>query len=404
MSKRLTMSLHVRVLLVLGLPTLAMAHAQKQAVQAPAMNEPAKAMPHIPEKSTEPQRDPAADLPKVTLNFEDAKTISGVPAASAFVNPIYCSPDGVPFVAFVMPGEFGPQAVYSLDPKGGHTYSVGAVPGLYDVGFHHGYFVSDEMVGLLIKATKDKTTAPNMVSFGPGFPPRHIYTGVHHDYLVEFGLDGSYKKAVELPKHYSFMQLAELPDGTFLALAYDRVNAVPLLLVLDSDGEIMHPIELPNAMTGDTTMTQGETGGMRTEMAAETSMSWWLFASARKDVLLYQAHTHAPVLEVGAGGAVREVPLQAPKGYVLDGVISASDRWIMRFRRESLSDRGVIDARPETKNYVLYEVNPLDGSLEREIDVVAGPSFNVACEDDGVVTAFRMDGDKMERETADLPR
>ena len=219
------------------------------------------------------QDDAAADLPTVTLNFEDPKPIPGLPAASAFVNPIDCSPDGIPFVEFIMPKDFGPQAVYSLDPKGGHAYSLSAVPGLYDPGFVRSYFVSDSTVGLLVTATKDKTTAPNTISIGPGFPPKHVYTGAHRDYLVEFDRDGSYKKAVELLKRYDFRRLAALPDDTLLALAYDRVNAVPLLLVLDSDGEIKHPIELPNAMTGNPTMTQGETGGMRTEMAAETSMS-----------------------------------------------------------------------------------------------------------------------------------
>ncbi|HEU5351600.1 MAG TPA: hypothetical protein VFU55_08385 [Terracidiphilus sp.] len=397
--------LFVLWLLVPGVPALGQA-AQAQA--AAAAKKTSTSAPKVSQEPDVPQADlaanPAADLSSVTLNFEDPKPIPGVPASSAFVEPILCSPDGIPFVELVQPKDFGPQSVYSLNPKGGRAYSIDAVPGLYDTGAIHGYFVSDSMVGLLVTATKDKTTAPNMVSFGPGFPPKHVYTGKHHDYLVEFDRDGSYKKTLELPEHYDFWRLAALPDDTFIALAYDRVSAQPLLLVLDSDGEIKHPIELPNAMVENPTMTQGETGGMRTEMAAESSMSWWLFAPARKDVLLYQAHSHAPVLEVGAGGAVREVPLQAPKGYVLDGVISASDMWIMRYRRESLSDHGEIDARPETKNYVLYEVNPLDGSLMREIDAGAGPFYSIACEGDGVVTAFRMDGKKMERETADLPR
>ncbi|HUY81012.1 MAG TPA: hypothetical protein VMU92_04750 [Acidobacteriaceae bacterium] len=370
---------------------------------APAAKQSPNHVPKVSQAPDGPQSDPSADLPAVALNFEDPKPIPGVPAAGAFVQPILCSPDGIPFVEFLMPKDFGPQSVYSLNPKGGRVYSVKAVPGLYDVSFLRGFFVSDSVVGLLVRATKDKATAPNTVSIGPGFPPKHVYTGAHYDYLVEFDRDGSYKKTLELPEHYDFWKVAALPDDTFIALAYDRVNAVPLLLVLDSDGEIKHPIELPNAMVGNPTMAQGETDGMRTEMAAESSMSWWLFATARKDILLYQAHTNAPVLEVGAGGVVREVPLQAPKGYVLDGIISASDRWIMRYRREGLSDGIAIDSRPEAKNYVLYEVNPLDGSLEREIDAATGPFYSIACEGDGVMTAFRMDGKKMERETADLP-
>jgi hypothetical protein len=117
----------------------------------------------------------------------------------------------------------------------------------------------------------------------------------------------------------------------------------------------------------------GQSGDLGKQINAAGSLSWWIFAPARNRVLLYQAHAQSPILEVGAGGAVREVPVQAPKGYVLDGVLSANDRWIMRFRRESLSGSGEIDARPEASNYVLYEVDSSDGSLRRRIDVGGRP-------------------------------
>jgi hypothetical protein len=124
----------------------------------------------------------------------------------------------------------------------------------------------------------------------------------------------------------------------------------------------------------------------------------------RGKILLYQAHTKLPILEVGAGGVVREVPLEIPKDFVIDTIIPSEDRWIIRVRRENLSDKTEIDARPEAKNYVLYEVDPSDGHLRRELSVSSGPLFSIACEQGGTFTAFGIDGDKVNLFTADLAR
>jgi hypothetical protein len=348
--------------------------------------------------------DPVAQMPVIKLEFKAHDPIPGAHGSSAFVSPIICSPDGVPFVSFIDPSSFGPQAIDSLDPKGGHEFSLKAIPGLYDINSIHGYFVSDSMVGLLVHATKDDKKASNAVPMGPGMPPRAVYTGEHHDYLVEFDSTGNYQKAVELPGAYQFRRLAALADDTLLALAYDRVNSVPRLFLMDSGGQIIRSLQIPGKMQESPEFGNAQAGGVAEQVQAESSLSWWTIALARKKILLYQAHSNAPVLEVGAGGALREVPIQFPKGYTLDGIISANDRWIMRFRRESLSDSGQIDARPEANNYVLYEVDSSDGSLKHRIVAETGPFYSIACEQDGVLTAFSIDGDKVKLETADLPR
>ena len=182
------------------------------------------------------------------------------------------------------------------------------------------------MVGLLVHATTDDKKSPNQVSYGPGFAPVDVYPGVHHDYLVEFDRDGNYKKTVELPAEYRFWRIGALVDDSLLALAYDRTNSVARFLLLDSGGKIIRPLELPSQMRDNPELTQGESGEVLNQARAESSLSWWLFAPARHRLLLYQAHSKAPLLEVGAGGVVREVPLEAPKGYVLNAVIPSNDR------------------------------------------------------------------------------
>ena len=396
------------ILLIAALPWLGFfAHAQ--AVSAPASATAKEGTPptqaNLPQAPVEEPDDPDAQIPAVKLDFKPEKVaVPGSHGSSAFVSPIVCSPAGTPLVSFIEPSDFGPQTIYSLDPKGGHAFSVKSVPDLFDIGFIHGYFASDSLVGLLVNATKDDTKASNTISMGPGMPPRYVYPGEHLDYLVEFDSSGNYKATVELPKAYSFRRLAALPDDTLLALAYDHATSAPRLLRLDSDGQVKGSLQIPEKMMSSPELVAGESGDPINQLGAEGSLSWWIFAPTRQRVLLYQAHSKSPVLEVGAGGAVREVPIQSPKGYVLDGVISANDRWIMRFRKENLSDSVQIDPGPEAKNYVLYEVDSGDGSLRRRIDLATGPFYSIACEEDGVFTAFSVDGEKVNLQTADLPR
>ena len=348
--------------------------------------------------------DPAADVPVVKLEFKPHDPISGAQGSSAFLTPIVCSPDEVPFVSFIDPKSFGPQTIESLDPKGGHEFSTKAISDLYGIDFFRSYFVSDTMVGVLVHATTDNKKAANTIPMGPGLQPRAVYTGEHHDYLVEFDSNGAYKKAVELPGRYQFRSLAALPDDNLLALGFDRANSVPQLLVLGSDGQVSRTLQIPSKMQDSPALVEGQAEGTVERAKAESSLSSWIFASVRHKVLLYQVNASVPVLEVGAGGAVREVHVQFPKGYSLDGVIPADDRWLMRFRRQNLPVAGTIDASPDAGNYVLYEVNPSDGSLRRRVEMATGTFYSVACEQDGVLKAFSVEDGKIRLETAELPR
>jgi hypothetical protein len=353
-----------------------------------------------------PEEDSIEQLPSFKLDFKPQPAIPGVVASPAFVLPIVCSSDGIPFVDFPDLSDPPQQTIYSLDPKGAHAFSAKPVTGLYDIRFQS-FFAADSIVGILVNATKDDKHSASTYYPMPGISKKAVpyYTGEHHDYVVEYDRDGNYKSTVDLPSAYHFWRVAALPDGALLALAYDRANSVPRLLLLDSGGQVVRTLQIPSEMADSPDLRQGESGGALDLARAESSLSWWLFAPSRNRILLYQAHANAPVLEVGAGGAVREVPLGAPKGYALDGIVPANDRWIMRYRRKGTPDLpGEVDARPESGNYLLYVVNSSDGSLDSRIDPGTGPLFNIACEQDGVFTAFSIDNDKVIPETADIPR
>jgi hypothetical protein len=317
--------------------------------------------------------------------------------------PIVCSEDGIPYLRTFDPQDYRRLIVFSLEEKSVHRYSIDSIPNLYDVDVMS-YFAGSNTIGIVVHATRDDRKSPQKMILGPGLPSRDVYPGEHHAYLVELDRSsGSYKRTVDLPASYRFWRVAELSDGSFLALAYDTTNSVPRLLILDSDGKIVRTLEIPQSMSSTPQLQQGLSGDMLKRVMAQSSMSWWNFAQVRHRILIYQMRTRLPVLEVGPGGIVREVPLRVPQGYELNGVVSANDRWLMQYRKEGMPDDGAVDARPETKNFVLYEVDPNDGSLKRQIDLVTGRHFDIACEQDGVLIGFSMD-EKFLRITAEIGR
>jgi hypothetical protein len=348
--------------------------------------------------------DEVASLPVMKLTLSEPKPVSGVPEFHMWATPVLCGLDGTPYVSVFDPKDYRSRTLYSLGQAGGRAFSTAAVPGLYDITLMS-QFVGDGVVGFLVNATSDDTKEPNRAPVVPFSPSPYLYTGEHHSFVIELDEENAqFKRTVELPKQYMFWRVTALEGDSLLALAYDRVNSVPRLLVVDTDGKIIRTLEVPQSLTQNAQLQEGTSGDFLKQAKAETTMSYWEFAPVRKKVLLYQRGSHAPVLEVGAGGAVREVPLDAPKGYTLHAVVPANDRWLMRFQRDGLDSEGKgVDARPESGNYLLYEVDPNDGSLKRQIDLVTGTDFEISCEVDGSLIGF-LASEKLMRVTAEIGR
>jgi hypothetical protein len=348
--------------------------------------------------------DEVAPVPGVKLTVSDPKPVGGVPEFHMWAQPVLCGSDGTPYVSVFDPKDPRSRTLYSLGEAGGRAFTTAAAPGLYDITLMS-QFVGDGVIGFLVNATSDDTKKPNRAPVVPFSPSPYLYTGEHHSFVVEFDEENAqFKRTVEIPKQYMFWRVAALEGNSLLVLAYDRVNSVPRLLVVDTDGKITRTLEVPQSLTQNPQLQEGTSGDFLRQAKAETTMSYWEFAPVRKKVLLYQRGSHAPVLEVGAGGAVREVPVSAPKGYTLHGVVPANDRWLMRFKKDGLDDQGkAVDAHAENGNFVLYELDPNDGSLKRQIDLVTGTDFEISCEVDGSLIGF-LASEKLMRVTAEIGR
>ena len=407
--KRIPFNAFVALVCVAGFGLRICAQAGAPAPQAASASQPSgtgKPRQKTDAKSVDappPVDDPEEQIPTVKLEFKPAGVVPGVSGTTVYVSPVVCSAEGVPYVSFMGAKSYGIESVTSLDLKGGHIFSTQQIQGLYGIGFAGGIFASESMVGLLITATKDPSN-PRTINIGKDLPPQTIYPGKHYHFLAEFDLNGNFTKVVELPEELYIRRLAVLPDDSLLALGYDLINARPHLLILDSGGERKRELQIPAMMDENPVFSEAASGDWKEKNQALGTLNSWQFAWARQKVLLFQAHSSAPILEVGAGGVVREITIEHPKGYGIDSVLPSNDRWLIRFRKDGLSDTRAISADPKTKNYVLYEIDPVDGSLKRQIEMELWSFYSASCEKDGTVTAFTIDQDKVQLLSADLGR
>jgi len=214
----------------------------------------------------------------------------------------------------------------------------------------------------------------------------------HHEYAVRFGLDGRYKSKTMLPAGKLYLKVAVLPSGEMLLLSYNKVNRAPALQVLDSDGKQMNSILLQGGLPDDAAIDRGRSGDAVDSARASMSVSAWQFIPARGKVLLYRPNGNAPILEIGNGGTEREVPIEGPPGYKLESFVPSTKHWFAIFRRSGLGDNGsAVDSSASGKNFLIAELNPSDGSVERLFEMDRGSFFDIACEVDGQFIGYSVD-------------
>jgi hypothetical protein len=344
-------------------------------------------------------------IPQISLTFSEAMPIPGVQGSPVVVMPMQCAPDGVPFMETLLPPSFREMHVSSLEKKGGHSFSLEHIPDLYDVMLLS-YFPSSAEVAFLIYGTREPKQSEYTMQTQTGSSiSGKAHRGDHHDFIALFDRNGRYKSLIDLPPELEYRKIAEFDSGDFLLLAYNPVNRVASLQVLNSSGEPVRTVALPLGMANSPALMQGETGGAVRGMHASASLSLWQFVSARGKLILYEPHAQVPVLELGPEGEVREVPLATPPGYELDAFIPSDDKWIVRFRRSGLSDEQVNDASTRSGNFRLDEINPLDGSILANLTMESGSVLNIACESNGNIISITL-GKKSEfmRASASIPK
>jgi hypothetical protein len=255
------------------------------------------------------------------------------------------------------------------------------------------FFATDSGVYFLLQGTKEKPGER-----GPGKSPTGIPWNAYSDFVARFDLDGTYKGATELgvgcdlsrPGTCEPAHLALFPSGDMLMTESDPASSTLKVLYLKSSGEVVKQIDVPASRKpldwGDAS------SGTGARQAAKMFLASVYFTAVDKNIVVWRANSHDPVVEVREGGGVREVPIQIPDGYRLADMVASNDRWVVHFRTENTPPN--VRWNDDTDAY--FDLHPQDGSLAAKIVEKGEIPRSIACESSGTYTSFTMnDAGKM---------
>ncbi len=344
---------------------------------APAFSQAPGSVPKPANKTIPAQ---AEVIPERTLKFTPVNSDATV-AVSPLTSLAQCDTEGYLFLDMLNPKNLGEHTVVSFRGRESQTYLPSAISDLHDL-FISEFFPSKSKVGFLVRGTKDQPGSP-----GPGKSPAGIAWSSYHNYVAEFDRNGSYKGSIELPVSYHLSHLAIFPSGEFLVAGYDQLNSTVRVLLLSPSGQMVRTIDLPGARTP----AAGDAPPRSVEAARATRelMGSIMFTPYNEDILVWRANNNDPVLDVSSGGGVREVPLQAPPGFVFAGMIPSNDRWVGHFRVQSARENSPFTS--ETYSY--FELHPQDASISAKLLIAGDLPQSLACESDGSYITYKLDKD-----------
>jgi hypothetical protein len=346
------------------------------------------ALPQAPASGAAPVKAAAAEaestepppIPERRLEFAPVESDPSVALSPATSLPV-CDSGGSLFLDMLDPKDPKSHSVVAIKGKKSQRYSLSGISDLHDL-FVFGFFPSESVVGFLVRATKETPVAA-----GPGVSPAGYAWSGYHTYIAEFNRDGSYKGSIEIPVTYQLTRFAILPSGEFLVAGFDKVNATARLLFLNSSGEVVRNLDMPafKKPVGD----NAQYGSIETGRAARKVIGSVVFTPYGQDILVWNRNGSDPILDVGPGGRVREVPLDIPAGSAFVDLVSANDRWVAHFRDKDTAEHAPFTA----KAFSYYELHPQDASIWSRIQISGDVPQSLACESDGTYLTFKSDKD-----------
>lgn len=318
-----------------------------------------------------------SQIPVRTLDFKPIEPNPGLSISPVTEAPTQCSADGFLFLDILDIKDLQKHTVVAIRGTQSQTYSPASIPDLHDITVYS-FFPSDSIVGFLVHGS---TTMPG--ARGAGKSPAGIPWTEYHNYIAEFNRDGQYLKSIELPFNYMLSHFAILPTGEFVVSGYDKLNSTPRLMFLDSSGKIIRPLDWAPYRKP----VGGDYGSEEAAKAARELIGHVLLTPYKQDILVWHLGSNDPILDVGPGASVREVPLQPPPGYIFDGMIPSNDRWVAHFRSKDTAPESPLNQT----NYAYFDLRPEDASISAKLMQTGYVPLSIACESDGAYIAFKRD-------------
>ena len=323
-------------------------------------------------------------IPASLISFEPGNPIPGFTAPNAVIEPIQCSDDGTVFLDSLLPPDYRTRLVSAVNSKGATAFSISDIPDLENIQVQD-FFPSEHSLDYLATAS----TKSNDGHFTSENQAGRKATAFHQ-YILTFDKNGIFKKSVKLSEGTSFLRLGMLASGNIVLSGFDTANNIPRLILINPDGEMLRPLDLPSAFDKRGELEGLEQSGRPGGLAGSQIYSQGVF-TAQSLGLVYSLRGSSSVLSITGDGTLREVQVKNPFGYTFDTLLSSNGKWIVRFRRAGLPTKGATDTSPESGNLLYFQVDPQDGSLLRELQLSSQQMTWLACEHDGQLTAFKTD-------------
>jgi hypothetical protein len=330
------------------------------------------------------ERNAPTDFPVRTLEFKALDSPANQAVSSVMTFPPECTSDGSLFLDMLDQKDLKQHTVLSIHGKDTKTYQVSAISGLNDITVFS-FFPSDDTVGFLVRASKEKPGQPM-----PGRSPAGIAWKDYHNFIAEFDRSGQYKEAIQLPMDYILSRFAILSSGEFLVTGYDKLNSTVRLLFLKQSGDILRTLDMPSARDFATKNEPGDPVG--SDKTARQLLGSVVFTPYKNDILVWRMNGSDAVLDVGPGGSAREVLLQPPSGEAFINLIPSTDGWIAHFRSEKIRENA---AAYSQDGYSYYSLNPQDGSISSKLLLSGDVPSALSCESSGKYIAFKSQDSKV---------
>jgi hypothetical protein len=345
-------------------------------------------------QGSKPVPGPSNEIRRFTLDFGKPQD-AGLSRNPAMVfAETACRADGTLFVGIAdsPPTDSSPAypSLHSLDREGKVVrFEPSHLAGYVDqsIWWAGHFFAGDHWVATLVSATPQSRATDRAAQNSAQLAL--IYDG-----------KGAFQRSVRLPDGLQIFALGVYDSGKLLIVASGSDNKLARLLVVDSDGGIDRELRLfdedynsrPNAKED-----QLLSGVQQNKSGALTSIEILPYGP---DLLLLPGMTRQSVIEVNEHGIIRVYPLQIPKGFMLNSMLSMSGHtWKIATLTDHIEPSGSTgDGPPQSyalTNGPVFEFDPSSGAALRRIEAPEtpkdAPGTPLVCEYEGEYTALTTD-------------
>lgn len=180
-----------------------------------------------------------SQLPRQVVTFSGNTPLSGLPHSPAITLPLRCSPQGDAFLEILLPPDFRQRSLVSISAAGKVTTYI--TPDMFENMLPITYFPAEKHLYKLIAAQKKSAAGGGSASAGEPGTTSHAPSDF---YVLKYKDDGTFEDVHKLDVSLVPVRLGAFPSGKLLVGGYETVNHAPQFLVMDSDGNNSHPIDL----------------------------------------------------------------------------------------------------------------------------------------------------------------